>query len=242
MADFVAFASADDARLVLDTARRIKASGLLNRIGGSVEDRPLEQPIYWRNVSGETIPAYACIMLGKLLSDDTRDSFSVGSASFMDPTGASGPIVFNSGTDVEPNQLGTVQPGPVFRCKPDLGQPPLQHNTGFASFAPVIGSYEIARRDGGQFTVAPVEGLGGQSAGQDYTAKAWRQPYGTFIYKNRNPVSGIADIHWSGADQIATGISAVVLDQLDIFGDTVTQGLCELSGGLFTAKQAPCPG
>lgn len=241
MADFVAFASADDARLVLETARRIKASGLLNRIGGSVEDRPIEQPVYWVNTTGVTIPPYSCLTAATLVTNDTRDYFTVNRQNFMDATGAS-PIIFSTGEEVPSGGMSIAQPGPVYKVNADLGQPPLVHNTGFATFAPVVNSYKLSARAGGMFAVAPIENLSGQNANQDYNAKAIRISHGLFIFKNRNFGNGVADIHWLDATQLPTGKSAVVTDGLSIFGPNVLEGFCMLSGGTFVMIQAPCPG
>lgn len=241
MADFVAFASADDARLVLDTARRIKASGLLNRIGGSVEDRPIEQPIYWVNTTGVTIPPYSCLTASSLVTNDTRDYFTVSSQDFMDATGAS-PILFSTGEEVPSEGMSIAQPGPVYKVNADLGQPPLVHNSGFATYAPVVNSYKLSARTGGMFAVAPIESLSGQNAGQDYNAKAIRIPHGLFIFKNRNIGTGVANIHWLDPNALPTGKSATVSDGLNIFGIDVLEGFCMLSGGSFTIIQAPCPG
>lgn len=227
MADFVAFASADDARLVLDTARRIKASGLLDRVGGSNEDRPLEQPIYVLNESGETIPPFGVMQATGLVGDDVREAFSV--AKVTDPTGSSGPILFNGETEIQDGQIGVAQSGNVIRHSPQS----LPAAGTFASYAPRIDSYELATQQGGQFVLAQRDGI---DAGQAHLCRVFYYPAVSFMYKNRS--GGTADIYW--LDETDTGHSAEIIDALDVIDPAVPNGYCVLQGLNFFAKQAPC--
>lgn len=226
MADFVAFASADDARLVLETARRIKASGLLNRAGGSSEDRPMVQPIYVLNESGETIPPFGVMQAVSLVGNDVREAFSV--AKVTDPTGSSGPILFNGESEIQNGQIGVAQSGNVIRHSPAV---PTAGT--FATYAPRVDSYLLSLQQGGQFVLAP---RGGVDAGQAHLCRVFYYPAVSFMYRNR--IGNAADIYW--LDGTTTGHSATIIDTLDVIDADVPNGYCVLQGLDFFAKQAPC--
>ena len=233
MADFVAFANADDARLVLSLARRLRASGLLDNLNLPSEDRPIEQPIYVENASGETIPPFAVMQATGVVGDENRDFYTVEKVS--DPTGSSGPLLFNGVSEIESNGIGIAQSGQAIYHNPDN---PV---SGFRNYAPSTGSWSLGLQLGGPYMLAPRTGA---DSGQGYAAKIIRQQAVLFSYYGRIAggagTSGTANIAWLGSTQ--TLITKTVYDTQLIF-DSATppdQGYCVLQGNEFFAIQAKC--
>ena len=226
MTDFVAFANADDARLVLSLARRLRASGLLDNLNLPSEDRPIEQPIYVENTSGETIPPFAVMQTSSLSAGDVREVFEVEKP--FDPTGSSGLLLFNGAEEIAVDGIGVAQRGPSY-----FHSPPQVPAAGFASYAARVDSWFLSEQRGGQFLVTARQGT---DAGESHTCRVVERPAVKFIYKN---LSGtLADIFW--LDETATGHSGAVYDSLDVFDSGVTEGYCLLQGVDFFAVQAPC--
>lgn len=75
-------------------------------------------PIYYRNDSGETIPAYSILQIDEMVEDEEKNY-----AKIIKPvswTGAVvGPFLFSGTRDVEAGKFSVAQSGPVYQVKKD---------------------------------------------------------------------------------------------------------------------------
>jgi hypothetical protein len=192
------------------------------------EDRPIEQPIYVENTSGEIVPPFAVMQTSSLSAGDVREVFEVEKP--FDPTGSSGLLLFNGAEEIAVDGIGVAQRGPSY-----FHSPPQVPATGFASYAARVDSWFLSEQRGGQFLVTSRQGEG---AGESHTCRVFERPAVKFIYKNLSTATQQADIFW--LDETATGFSGAVYDSLDVFDSNVTEGYCLLQGVDFFAVQAPC--
>lgn len=81
-------------------------------------DRPITQaPISFINKSGQTIPAYGCLQITGTEEIAGRNYLQVKRP--FDYSGVMGPFLLNNDRQVMPDELGTAQPGPIYRAKTD---------------------------------------------------------------------------------------------------------------------------
>jgi hypothetical protein len=121
--------SPEIARELIEFYRAAKASGLLNYKGVFEPPRltPLP-PMFVKNVSGEVIPACACMQAIDTLQTANQNYLEVQKPT--DVTGESGVFVFNSEHQIAVDGFGIAFGGPVVRakstattgrCRPQIG-------------------------------------------------------------------------------------------------------------------------
>jgi hypothetical protein len=106
-----AFSTADARRVwqaTLAMERRSKAASPSDYM-------PESEPITFRNDSGETIPAYACVQLFSTADESDRNIF-VAKKPVNTTTANVDQFVFNNEFEVAIDAYGTAQSGPVFRA------------------------------------------------------------------------------------------------------------------------------
>lgn len=96
-------------------------------------------PVYFKNVSGEKIPPYGCVQPVGAVEFGGQNYIEVTKP--VDLTSAlQGPFLFNRHFDVENNEFGTAQPGPVFRVALDGGTYSVNERLGPVDTSFTIGS------------------------------------------------------------------------------------------------------
>lgn len=140
----------ETARELLHAFRELKSSGLLrpgvidNLLKGSALFTP--NPVHVRNVSGETIPAYACMQVVGTVEVGRRNLLQVDKPA--DATGDAGAFVFNG-----PRAIAAGESGATQFAYHDIVRAILDSGTVTAGehWAPVAGQWYIEQSDGGPF-------------------------------------------------------------------------------------------
>lgn len=149
MADEAAIFSAETARQILDTFRRVQASGLIgpSRVESLVKQVPTlhATPIYVDNISGETIPAYGCMHVA--------GTSEIGGQNFIEvdkPSGSlTGAFLFNGPREIPADEQGVAQSSRVVRAVKTSGTA-----TAGDRWAPVISAWTISTSATGPFIMA----------------------------------------------------------------------------------------
>jgi hypothetical protein len=191
-------------------------------------------PIYVTNVSGEEIPAYACMQCTGTEVIGNRTYIQVDQPA--DATGAAGGFLFNSPRAIAIDANGIGFAGPHVRALGDGSTA-----TAGGRWGPAASSWEIEPDASGLFVV-----IGDDSVATDVVRTFTGIGGGVSLYRftlNEDFVSGTADADILNMDGTDTGIDANVQDPLNIFstignGDA---GLCLLQNGSYYIIQAPCP-
>jgi hypothetical protein len=124
-------------------ARRIKDAALAYEREGSTRPEEIERtippPIYVRNVSTYTIPAYGLMQMVGAGEIDGENFIEVTRP--IDYTDSvMGPILVNGPSEIEPDDFGMAQFGPVYRVKTDG----TTYSTG-TRIGPVADSFEASK-------------------------------------------------------------------------------------------------
>ena len=132
MADVAGF-SPQNAKLILDVVRYLRANGLIGPSSDRGQQRfPPQAPIYVRNDSGAEIPAFACLQTTGTVEAGGQNYITVDQP--VDTTGAAGAYLFNGQQPIEIGGYGIAHDGPLCRmlktgtlasgdkCQPVAGQ------------------------------------------------------------------------------------------------------------------------
>lgn len=135
------------ARELLAFWRQAKASGLLRPSNTQQAQLPQAVPLYVSNVSGEAIPAYACMQATGTVEIGTQNYITVNKPA--DATGAAGGFLFNGPSEIEIGGKGIGTAGPLVKA---LGTGATA--TAGAKWSPAASAWTIAPTTGGLFTMA----------------------------------------------------------------------------------------
>lgn len=141
----------EDARMVLETVQQIRASGILS-MAKKAKAVPPANGIYFTNVAGEEIPAWACMQI--------TGTDEIGGQNFLqadkpaDNDGTAGWFVFNGPYAVADGEEGYAQVGPVFRGYKNAGTV-----TGGDKWQPVSGQWYIEQDNAGIFICAGADDI-----------------------------------------------------------------------------------
>jgi len=114
MAGELAGFSRDNAKLILDVVRYLRANGLIGPPPGRRQQTfPPQAPIYVRNDSGVEIPAFACLQTTGTVEASGQNYITVDQPA--DTTGAAGGYLFNGQAPIEIGGYGIAHDGPVVR-------------------------------------------------------------------------------------------------------------------------------
>lgn len=222
------------AREILDAFRRLKASGLLDKARPAEPLRPIPAPIWVENVSGEEIPAYACMQVTGTVDGGDRTYLEVDKPG--DAIGLGGGYVFNGPNAIATGKRGVAHAGPHVRAQGDGST-----CTAGQGWAPQKNSWEVTQQDGGDFQAIGDDSLG-TNVVRIFTHAGSRGLY-QFTLTSGWSVGSDADADISFMDSTSTGTNAKVNDPKGIFS-TLTSGdggYCQLMGGRLWAIQSPCP-
>jgi len=112
--DYGVFSPADCQRIW----RTVKEFERLNPLMRRLPDIVDPTPIYYRNDSGETIPAYSIMQIEETVEDEEKNYVKI--VKPTEWTGAVvGPFLFSGTRDVEDGKYSVAQSGPVFQVKKD---------------------------------------------------------------------------------------------------------------------------
>jgi hypothetical protein len=116
MAGELAGFSRDNARLILDVVRYLRANGLIAPGGDRGQQTfPPQAPIYVRNDSGVEIPAFACLQVTPPGTVEAGGQNYITVDQPADTTGAAGGYLFNGQAPIEIGGYGIAHDGPVVR-------------------------------------------------------------------------------------------------------------------------------
>ncbi len=144
-AEAIGAMSPDDTRMVLDAVRVLKASGLLSTSGlKKAYNPPPNTPLYVTNVSGETIPAYACMQVTGTQEVGPQNFFKV--AKPADEYGFAGAFIFNTHRDIDTGGQGIATAGVDARS---LSENPAASSG--SRLRPRVNTWKIYTDTGGMF-------------------------------------------------------------------------------------------
>lgn len=104
----------DDARLILNVVRYLRASGfVIEQPGRGKQFVPPEAPIYIRNDTGEEIPPFACLQTTGTIDSGGQNYVTVDKP--IDITGGAGWYLFNGVAPIEEGGFGIAYDGPLVR-------------------------------------------------------------------------------------------------------------------------------
>lgn len=141
----------EDTKLVLETVRQIRASGMLQQTGKR-RTMPPQAGIYFTNVAGEEIPAWACVQI--------TGTSEIGGQNFLeadkpaDSDGSAGWFCFNGPYAVADGEEGYAQVGPVYRGYKNAGTV-----TGGDRWQPVASQWYIEQDNAGIFICAGADDI-----------------------------------------------------------------------------------
>jgi len=95
------------------------------------------EPLLFKNVSGETIPPFACVQLTGTTESGTHTNL-LNADQPADANGHSGPYAFNGASSVAAGEIGTLQSGPAYRAIYNSGT-----QTAGIKYHPIKDSWEI---------------------------------------------------------------------------------------------------
>ena len=108
------------AREVLDHVRYMQRTGFVPRAGVKLPQNPAQAlPLYFRNVSGSTMPAYACMQITGTVEIEGQNYLQADQP--QDTTGNAGPFLWNKSVEVADDAFGTAIAGPHIITKFDSG-------------------------------------------------------------------------------------------------------------------------
>jgi len=113
MADIGAY-TPETARMILETVRYLRASGLLSD-GKQPAIFPGSEPIYVKNDSGEEVPAYGLMQITGSEEIDGRNYITIEQ---YDET-ADGELLFNGTSAIPDTEYGVAQHGPIYLAQGD---------------------------------------------------------------------------------------------------------------------------
>lgn len=143
--------TAQTAREMLQAFRTLQASGLLRPgvVESLIRGGPLmtTTPVYVTNVSGETIPAYACMQVTGTAEIGDQNYLQVSKPA--DTDGTAGAFVFNGPREIPSTEQGVAQYSyaRIVRAYKNTGTV-----TAGDKWQPVSGQWYIEQDDNGQFT------------------------------------------------------------------------------------------
>jgi hypothetical protein len=141
MAGEVAGFSRENAKLILETVRYLRANGFIPaQPSRGRQTIPPPTPIFVRNDSGEVIPAYACLQTTGTVEDGGQNYITVDQPT--DNTGTDGAYLFNGQEPIEVGGFGIAHDGPVVRmiCSDTIASGD--------SLAPIVNDWEVELGDG----------------------------------------------------------------------------------------------
>lgn len=144
--------SPETAREILDAFRRLKASGLLDKARPAEPLRPIPAPIWVENVSGEEIPAYACMQATGTSTSGDRTYIEVNKPA--DTDGSGGGFLFNGAAPIAIGKRGVGHAGPHVRAIGDGGT-----CTAGDRWAPQASSWQVTAATDGIFTAIGDDGI-----------------------------------------------------------------------------------
>jgi hypothetical protein len=236
MAGELAGFSRDNAKLILDVVRYLRANGLVGPPSDRGQQRfPPQAPIYVRNDSGVEIPAFACLQTTGTVEYGGQNYITVDKPS--DTDGTSGGYLFNGQAPIEIGGYGIAHDGPVVRmiCGDTIASGD--------SLTPIVNDWEVEAGDGpfvaiGEDDIATncVRGfvaMGGSGGG----ANLFRFEL-TADFTTGTTVA--ATIKTMGGSTVGTGISLTDPEAIFLGLPTGSKGYCVLQGGTYYAIQAAC--
>lgn len=134
--------SASQAREVWETTKLLRSSGLLRNLSKIEQVEPAIYPVYFRNDSGEAIPAYGCMQVDGMVVEADRAFIKV-----VKPDRTDGNYIFNHDRIAEDGKYGMCLPWGIVKM---LGDGQSEANK---SYGATVGSWSVQRQDGGPFVV-----------------------------------------------------------------------------------------
>lgn len=220
MSDAFGLMSPEDTRMVLETVRQLRASGLLATLPSITTTLTPPTPYYVHNDSGETIPTYACMQVTGTEEIGEQNYLVVDKPA--DTNGDAGSFVFNGPHEIADNEEGIAQFGPVVRAFKNTGTV-----TGGEHWIPVSGQWYIAQDDAGQFVAAGADDVEddvlriftniGGGGSKFYVAKLTAD-----FSTASTPGSATCTIYDPSDESTSVATGVTVYGNLDMFDDLVT--------------------
>jgi hypothetical protein len=234
MADVAGF-SPQNAKLILDVVRYLRANGLIGPSSDRGQQRfPPQAPIYVRNDSGEEIPAFACLQTTGTTEAGGQNYITVDQP--VDTDGTSGGYLFNGIAPIEIGGYGIAHDGPVVRmiCGDTIASGD--------SLTPIVNDWEVEAGDGpfvaigeddiGADCIRGFVAMGGGGGGELFRFEL------TANFSTGTTVA--ATIKTMGGSTVGTGISLTDPEAIFFGLPTGSKGYCVLQGGTYYAIQAAC--
>jgi hypothetical protein len=203
MADVAGF-SPQNAKLILDVVRYLRANGLIGPSSDRGQQRfPPQAPIYVRNDSGAEITAFACLQTTGTAEAGGQNYITVDQP--VDTTGAAGAYLFNGQQPIEIGGYGIAHDGPLCRM---LKTGTL---TSGDKAQPVVGQWHIAA-GGDLITIVGADDIGTNIVRGVIGSSGGGEDWGVII---KTPVGGIAA-------RSSTTVYSASCDVFSIVGSTLT--------------------
>jgi hypothetical protein len=129
--------SPDTARMILDVVKYLKESGFVVDKGReNAQAIAPSEPIYIRNDSGATIPAWGCVQASGTV--DAGGQTYVKVTKVVDILASAGPYLFNTFSEIPNGEYGIASDGPVCRMLTDGSAVTCGDR-----WKPVVGAYTV---------------------------------------------------------------------------------------------------
>ena len=234
MAGEVAGFSRENAKLILETVRYLRANGFIPaQPSRGRQTIPPPTPIFIRNDSGEEIPAYGCLQTTGTVEDGGQNYITVDQP--VDNTGDAGPYLFNGQEPIEIDGFGIAHDGPLCRMLTDGAS-----LTSGDKCQPVAGEWHI-EAGGDLITIVgdddiepdTVRGVIGASGGSSLFRFELTANFST-------GTTVAATVKTMGGSTVGTGISLTDPEAIFLGLPTGSKGYCVLQAGTYYAIQAAC--
>jgi len=236
MAGEVAGFSRENAKLILETVRYLRANGFIPaQPSRGRQTIPPPTPIFVRNDSGEEIPAYACLQTTGTVEDGGQNFITVDKP--VDNTGDAGPYLFNGQEPIEIGGFGIAYDGPLTRmltdgatlssgdkCRPVVAEWYIELG---GDLITIVGDDDIEPN-----TVRGVIGAAGGGGGELFRFEL------TADFTTGNTVA--ATIKTMGGSTVGTGISLTDPEAIFFGLPSGSKGYCILQAGTYYEIQAAC--
>ena len=234
MAGEVAGFSRENAKLILETVRYLRANGFIPaQPSRGRQTIPPPTPIFVRNDSGEEVPAYGCLQTTGTVEDGGQNYITVDQP--VDNTGDAGAYLFNGQEPIEIGGFGIAHDGPLCRmltdgatlssgdkCRPVVGEWYIELG---GDLITIVGDDDIESDT--------VRGVIGSSGGGSLFRFELTANFST-------GTTVAATIKTMGGSTVGTGISLTDPEAIFLGLPTGSKGYCVLQGGTYYAIQAAC--
>ena len=234
MAGEVAGFSRENAKLILETVRYLRANGFIPaQPSRGRQTIPPPTPIFVRNDSGEEVPAYGCLQTTGTVEDGGQNYITVDQP--VDATGAAGAYLFNGQEPIEIGGYGIAHDGPLCRmltdgatlssgdkCRPVVGE---WYSELGGDLITIVGDDDIESDT--------VRGVIGASGGGSLFRFELTANFST-------GTTVAATIKTMGGSTVGTGISLTDPEAIFLGLPTGSKGYCVLQAGTYYAIQAAC--